>query len=76
MELIEEVEEVESGISTVDASIKWSETSPTTDPPDSVNGDISRMGVLDIGCATNVLNASSFKWSGAGASKLEQRLDL
>ena len=42
---------------------------PTTDPLASVNGDIVRPGVSDIGFATTLLNASSFKRYGAGASK-------
>ena len=57
-------------ISTVYASTAWTKTSPTTDPPASVNGDSVRTGVSAIGCATTTLNASSFKVSGAGASKI------
>ena len=70
------------GISTVDSSIIWDKTPPATDPPSSVNGysfrAVSpasvngyslRIGVSSIGCATTTLNASSFKGSGAVASK-------
>ena len=57
------------GISTVDASITWAKTTPTTDPQDSVNGESGRPGVSDIGCATTTLNDLSFKESGAGDSK-------
>ena len=56
-------------ISTVYASTTWAKTAPTTDPPAYVNGESVRPGVLDIGYATTTMNASSFKGSGAGASK-------
>ena len=57
------------GIYTVYASTTWDKTAPTTVPPASVNIESARLGVLSIGCATTTLNASSFKGSGAGASK-------
>ena len=60
---------VGEGITTVDASITWDKTPPTTYPPSSVRGEIVRPGVLVIGCATTTLNSPSFKGSGAGASK-------
>ena len=44
-------------ISTVDASITWAKTNPTTDPPASSNGESSQSGVFYIGCATTTLNA-------------------
>ena len=58
-----------AGISTVDASITWAKTPPTTYPPDSVNGESRRPSVFPIGCATTTMNDSSFKVSGAGASE-------
>ena len=64
------------GISTVDESITWAKMAPTTNPSASVNGESGRPGVLSIGCATTNLNASSLKGYGAGASKIEQRLDM
>ena len=70
------------GISTVDASITWDETVPTTDPPASSNGysgravspvsdngQIGRPCIWEIGCETTTINASSFKGSGDVASK-------
>ena len=45
------------GISTVDASATWDKTPPTTDPPDSVNGESGWPGVSDISCATTTLKA-------------------
>ena len=57
------------GISTVDSSITLAKTAPTTDPLAFVNGGSGRPVIYSIGCATTTLNASSFKGSGAGASK-------
>ena len=57
------------GIYTVDASLTWAKTAPTTDPPASVNGESGRPSVSGIGCATTTLNDSSFKGSGAVISK-------
>ena len=57
------------GISTVDASITWAKTPPTTDLPASVNGESGRPGISAIDWATTTLDALSFKGSGAGASK-------
>ena len=54
-------------IYTVAASITWYKTSPTTDPPESINRESVHPGVWTIGCETTTLNASSFKGYGAGA---------
>ena len=51
------------------ASITWYKTSPTTDPPASVNGESGRPGVSAIFCETTTLNDSSFKGSGVGDPK-------
>ena len=59
------------GKSTLDASIPWAKTLPTTGPPASINGESNQPGVSTIGCATVTLNASSFKGSGAGASEIQ-----
>ena len=57
------------GISTVRAYFTWSKKYLTTDPQASFNADSGSPGVYSIGCATTTLNSSSFKGSGAGASK-------
>ena len=46
------------GISTVDASITWTQMTPITDPTASANGESGRPGVSDIVCATTTMNAS------------------
>ena len=59
----------DGGIFTVDASIIWAKMPPTTDPPDIVNGERTGTVISIIWCTTTPMNASSFKGSGAGASK-------